>query len=514
MDRKLLLLIALSVLVFFANIGGTSIYILDEAKNAGCAMEMFQKNEWVVPTFNNALRFDKPPLHYFFMKIGYGVFGISPFAARFFSAVMGVLLVVAMYYFGKRNLKQEAAFYSCLIMISSLQVAFQFHLAVPDPYLIFFCTVGLLCFYEAVKGSGERFIYGCYVSLSLAVLAKGPVAIVLPGMIGLLFLATQKKITWQQLLDIKLIHGIAIAIVIIVPWYALVHIETGGVWTERFIWKHNVGRFTNTMEGHGGFPLASFLIIIAALLPYSLFFPPMLRRVWSLRKKKPFLLYCLITVLVVGSFFAISRTILPSYIGPALPFFAFMLGYYFEKVTSKSKAKKIWTAALVNVVVASAIPVVAYFALKHDVSLRSLANVSWWFVILPISACVGLFFVFKGKLKEALYSYAAGSISLLLVFFYLIYPQLDKQNPVSQSVKLIPSNVRIGYYRDFNPAFVFALQQPLHPIQIDSVKSAGKFIVVTQKEYLNDFDSMKLNTLFEGKDLFENPVTVVFTTTE
>jgi 4-amino-4-deoxy-L-arabinose transferase-like glycosyltransferase len=68
--KNLFLLLILSTVVYTANIWGTSVYILDEAKNAGCAMEMYQRGDWVVPTFNDALRTDKPPLHYYFMKVG------------------------------------------------------------------------------------------------------------------------------------------------------------------------------------------------------------------------------------------------------------------------------------------------------------------------------------------------------------------------------------------------------------------------------------------------------------
>ena len=76
----------LLVLVFllFWRLGSSPIYILDEAKNAQCAKEMMQRNDWVVPTFNEELRTDKPVLHYYFMIVAYKLFGVSAFSARFF----------------------------------------------------------------------------------------------------------------------------------------------------------------------------------------------------------------------------------------------------------------------------------------------------------------------------------------------------------------------------------------------------------------------------------------------
>ena len=90
MDKKLVLLILLALFLYGANFWGISVYVLDEAKNSACAMEMYDRNDWIVPTFNDELRTDKPPLHYYFMRTGYALFGVSPFSARFFSVLAGV----------------------------------------------------------------------------------------------------------------------------------------------------------------------------------------------------------------------------------------------------------------------------------------------------------------------------------------------------------------------------------------------------------------------------------------
>jgi hypothetical protein len=46
------IVVVLSIVVYGSNLGGFSIYILDEAKNASCAMEMMQRGDLIVPTFN------------------------------------------------------------------------------------------------------------------------------------------------------------------------------------------------------------------------------------------------------------------------------------------------------------------------------------------------------------------------------------------------------------------------------------------------------------------------------
>ena len=79
-------LIVFSISLFLCLIGSWAypIYILDEAKNAEAAREMLVHSEFIVPKFNRLLRTDKPPLHYYFMILGYKLFGVNAFGARFF----------------------------------------------------------------------------------------------------------------------------------------------------------------------------------------------------------------------------------------------------------------------------------------------------------------------------------------------------------------------------------------------------------------------------------------------
>lgn len=517
MDRKLVLLIALGIVLYGANIWGTSVYILDEAKNAGCAMEMYQRGDWVVPTFNVELRTDKPPLHYFFMKAAYNVFGVNPFSARLFSVFMGVMLIAVVYLFVRSIYDKTVAFFSSLILATSLQLCIQFHLAVPDPYLIFFLTLGLLSFYKGYQYGQPRFLYLFYVAISLAVLAKGPVAIVFSGLIVFLFLLLQKKFSFRTLLDIKLIQGILIFCVIVLPWYIAVGIETNGEWLRRFFFEHNVGRFTSTMEGHGGFPLASFVIVFAALIPFSFFAPQAVTYAWKQRKQDSFLFFCLIAVGVVCIFFAFSRTILPSYPEPAVPFFAITMGLFFARaVQAGGMVKSFKRSAVAYVILAVLLPIAAYIALTQDKSLAPVSYVSVYFIVLPAGAVAGWLFIRKGNLTKALYSYAVSAALFLLVFFYAAFPPVDTYNPVVQSLAVMEhkEDAAIVYYKRFNPSFVFMLRQVVPPASspeaMQELRAQHDLVyVLTQKRYLKELDALHYDIVHEGRDLFESPTTVV-----
>lgn len=516
MNYRLFFLIILAVVVYTANIGGTSVYILDEAKNAGCAMEMYNRHDLVVPTFNGELRTDKPPLHYFFMQAAFSIFDVTPFSARLFSSMMGVLTILSVFLFVRILENEEVAFFSSLILLSSIQMGIQFHLAVPDPYLIFFLTTGLLSFFTGWKTNKKVFYYLFYVCIAFATLVKGPMAILLPGLILSIFLLIQKRISWKDFGQYRLLQGVAIFCLIALPWYVMVGMQTQGIWLEQFLFKHNVGRFTKTMEGHKGFPLASLVILIVGTLPFSLFIPQAIKNLRKIQHDNLLIRFCLIAVGVIVVFFAFSKTILPTYPEPAIPFFAIILGYVFYHWIGRDIGQmKLWINALVYFIITAIIPFAVWIALKNDSSIYQLTNLSYYFIILTAGALLGLIYIVKGNLKSGLYAYAFSSIVFMLVFFYIMFPQVDQRNPVALSKPLFKNTKsKIVYYKDINPAFIFSLQQTIP--KLSSAEEVSNYFdnkeavyIISQKRYLPELQTLGLKVVFEGQDLFEKPITII-----
>lgn len=180
-----IIVLTFSLFLYLLNINGLSIYTFDEARNAGCAAEMFQKSEWIVPTFNDELRTLKPPLHYYFMIVAYKIGGINPFTTRFFSSLFGAFTILLTFFFAHRYLGRIPAWWAVFVLWSSLHFNIQIHMAVPDPYLIFFMTLLFFLFFHFLQTQKTIHLYGMYIAMGLCVLLKGPFAILLPGLIFL-----------------------------------------------------------------------------------------------------------------------------------------------------------------------------------------------------------------------------------------------------------------------------------------------------------------------------------------
>jgi 4-amino-4-deoxy-L-arabinose transferase-like glycosyltransferase len=205
------LLLAMAGSVFFINLGGAKLWDRDEPRNARCTVEMLQRGDWVTPQFNGELRTHKPILTYWLMMTAYSLFGVNEFAARFWSAALGLGTTLATYAIGRRLFCAEVGFWAALAMATSTMFCIASRAATPDAVLIFCSVMAILVYvvgtFRAKQNHDDpleppqprtpgRFFPKSwaasalmYAWMGLAVLAKGPVGLVLPtAVIGMFLL--------------------------------------------------------------------------------------------------------------------------------------------------------------------------------------------------------------------------------------------------------------------------------------------------------------------------------------
>ena len=510
-------LVALSVAVMFANIGGLDVYALDEAKNAEAARHMFETGNYVVPYYNGDLRTDKPPLHYYFMAAGYSLFGVNAFGARFFSSLFGVLTIVITFLFTLKHFNTRAAILTSLVLISSLHFNLQFHMSVPDPYLIFFITWAFFSFYEAYKTGNRWQLFFFYFAIGCGLLTKGPIALALPGLAALLFLILNKDFKFKTVWRMQPLGGILLSLMVAFPWYYEVDKQTNGQWTEDFFFKHNFSRYSEAMEGHEGIFLITFaFVFVLGMLTFLPFVFQSLKYSFKHRKNEP-LLYCLIAALVVVVFFASSSTKLPNYTVPSYPVLAVVLGFYLSQIGT-TWLNNPWNelGIILYSVLLIGFPAGIYFGLKGDTSLSHLTHLAYYFIILSVVGLYNLIITFGSKnVGNIIRANVAGWISIIILFFYLIFPQVDAENPVRKLLPGMDTSQTIVSYSRLNPAFVFALEREipryaeLEEIEAAMANSSSGY-VISRTEYRKELESIAgLRYHSEARDLFENPTTLI-----
>lgn len=492
------------------------IYILDEAKNAECAREMLVSGDYIVPYFNGQLRTDKPPLHYFFMVISYKLFGVSAFSARFFSAVFGALTILISFLFCRRYLGGKAAWLSALVLLASLHFNFQMRMSVPDPYLIFFMTGSFMCFYIFLMDKKRLWLWLMYACFGLGLLTKGPIALGLPGLIMFVYLIISKRFNLALLRAFQIPAGIIMMLIIALPWYWLNYLATDGVWTEGFFLKHNLKRFSDPMEGHGGFFLLPLIMVIIGLLPLGIFCIQAMFFSWN-QRSRDVLLFCLSIVFGIIIFFSFSQTKLPNYTAPSYPFIAVLIAYLLSKTEEMQiSIHKIKWAYAIYSLIAFAIPAAVYFGLKADSNVQSAAYVWIYFLPVPIGAVLGWYFIRKKAINSFIISMALSFILSNILFFSKAYPEVYTINPVAGSLSIIKDKPELVYYKMMNSAYIFNMQRLVPAIMTrDSLaiylRENPDAYVISRKQYQEEIQSAAdMIPVFEQQDTFEKPVTMIY----
>nr|WP_321358799.1 glycosyltransferase family 39 protein [uncultured Draconibacterium sp.] len=493
--------------LYLFNSWGVSIYILDEAKNASCASEMLHNGNLLVPTFNGALRTDKPPLHYLFMLLSYTVFGVNPFGARFFSAIFGALTVFTTFRYTRKFTDSKTAFWTTILLLASIHLSIQFHLAVPDPYLIFFITWSLFAFYAAVHTENKHEVFYMYFAMAMGTLAKGPVAILLPGLIFLLYLVFSRNLKWTTILNLQPLSGALLVLIVVLPWYLLNGIETHWEWTKGFFLKHNINRFSDSMEGHGGSFLITLLFVFAGMFPFSVYLPQAIIVAFKQRKNQ-FTLFNLIAGITIVAFFSISQTKLPNYTVPSYPFLAVLMALFISQKHS-FKSFKIGFIALLTLSII--LPIGGYVAMKFDPSLVAIRQIAVWLFILPLVNIVAL--IFRKQVNNFLLIQALSGVLTAIVFFAFIYPAIDRQNPVKQSQELV-KNRELAFFQKFNPSYAFYHKKTIKELELDEFDSFFQhypdgLIISTKKKIKQVSLDENYEIIFSARDVFESPTTVL-----
>ena len=106
----ILLLVCFATLWF--GLGACRLWDRDEPRNARCAIEMLERGDWVVPTFNGQLRTHKPILLYWLQIASIAVLGESDFTVRMASAIMATIAVFTTFVLGSRLIDPRTGFWS------------------------------------------------------------------------------------------------------------------------------------------------------------------------------------------------------------------------------------------------------------------------------------------------------------------------------------------------------------------------------------------------------------------
>ena len=239
----------------------------DEPDFAQCVKEMRLRGEWLVPYLNGTPYSEKPILYYWVLKLfaigfdrltgGFGFsHGVAAWALRLPSALASILFLRGLQGWTERFLSRQVARNVVLILGTTpiwfwqsqfIQIDLLFSALLAWSWL---CGLGgfLLITGEAAgqPEEGRHMLIQAYIWLALAFLAKGPLALLLSGLIFLAFLAWQGD--WTVLRRLELTRGLLILLLLAAPWYVASAISEGGRYAYELIVHQNFERATRAWD--------------------------------------------------------------------------------------------------------------------------------------------------------------------------------------------------------------------------------------------------------------------------
>ncbi len=339
---ELLLLVACCGFLLFYGLGALGLLGADEPRYAQVAREMLDRGDWVTPTLNGRPWLEKPPLYYWQAMGAYSVGrrfssargSVNEQTARLPGALDAAIMIAAIYFF-LRRFRPGTELDGALITASCAGVIGFAHAASTDMPLTAAFTLALLAWYAWYENHRRVSLAIFYLCLAFGTLAKGPVAPALAGIIILLFAAVKRD--WNAFVRTLSIPGIALFLVVALPWYIAVQMRNPDFFRV-FILEHNLARFSTNVYHHPQ-PVWFYLpVVLLAAMPWTLWLimtvVERLRLIWRERQEAfasrddSWALFLLLWMLVPILFFSVSESKLPGYILPSMPAAALLVTEY------------------------------------------------------------------------------------------------------------------------------------------------------------------------------------------
>ena len=258
------------LLIFFWGLGSQNLLSLNEGRRALVIKEMFAAGHWLVPTLNGELYLTKPPLFYWLALFFSSIVGsFNEWTVRLPSAISALAVVCITYRYAAGRFGKLAALFSTQMLLMNLGFAMLARRSEIEMLLTALCFSSLVCALNYLEQPAKKlFLYLSFLFLGMAVLTKGPVAmlfVILPLIVVLL---------WTR--DRNLKHFFSdwlawlIFIVVSLSWYLAISYEFGfHIWAtiaQHDMWeKMQAAEVAKPLLSYAGWIIVDSLFLVALL---------------------------------------------------------------------------------------------------------------------------------------------------------------------------------------------------------------------------------------------------------
>ena len=346
--------------IFFVNLGSGPLWVADEQTYSQWAFHMFKSGDYMTPwAFGDVLMWiAKPPLFMWLMSLAYQVFGVTNFAARFWSAVFGALSLILVFYLGKKLYNVHVGLASALVLGTFSTFYVFARRAMLDVPLVFFILASIyFLLLSETKENAKRDVALGGLFFGLAFMTKQVAAFLIPIIVFTYFAATGRGV--KLLFTKRFSLFWLVAILMVAPWMIYMALSFGQVFLQSFFVFSGITRASIPIEGHAESYLFYFNYLVnnenlywIALLPFSVglcAFNAVIKRL-----KGDVLILSWMAIVLVA--FTLIQTKIEWYILPAFPAFAIAISSFLYQAANMMRRAVSYYYPYVNRVVSHVSP--------------------------------------------------------------------------------------------------------------------------------------------------------------
>jgi len=317
---KALLVIGIALLVYLLPLGVRPLVAPDELRYAAIPAEMLAEGDWVVPSMAGMRYFEKPAGGYWLVAISTSVFGDTPFAQRLPGALSALLSAVMVGWFVLVGTsRRDLAWLAAGVQLTTMGIVIISTANILDGPFAGLVTVSLVAYFIALESRGSyRVILLALAGLACggAFLVKGLLAVVLPALVGGVYLICTKR--HRELLKTPWLP-IGVAAMVIAPWAIAIHRAEPEFW-EHFIVGAHFNRFTAADANQHSEPFWYYLMMLPLLaIPWTFAWPLAALGLRGGERRRPWITYAACWIVAPFIFLSLSSGKLPTYLMPIMP---------------------------------------------------------------------------------------------------------------------------------------------------------------------------------------------------
>ncbi|MBV8037098.1 glycosyltransferase family 39 protein [Roseateles sp.] len=338
--------LALLALWLVAFAGWRQVALPDEGRYGGVAYEMLSDGQWLTPTLFGLPYFHKPPLMYWIDIAAMHVLGPTPLALRAAPLLGAWLMGLALWIAARaryRDVDDARQALAWLAVLPLFYLGGQY--ANHDMLVAGWISLAIVSAQRALAPERRSLAWLCvaWAAMGLALLSKGLIGAVLPGLVVLPWLLWQRR--WAALRFALHPLGLAVFAAVALPWLLAMQSRYPEFF-DYFIVEQHFRRYTEARFNNAQ-PWWFFLAVLPlGTLPQSLRLPGALRRVG----------FELWWIVVILAFFSMPRSKLVGYVLPVLLPLSMLL---FEAWRGRRGARWVWLASALLCV--TIVPAVAHW---------------------------------------------------------------------------------------------------------------------------------------------------------